>query len=136
MKLNVFFAALIVSGLSACTMANDSFDIRSPDRPEYTQTISPEDVSSFLSDGGILVDARLSEDFEKDPDLIPGAIRVDPENTDFWKSAQRDVPVAVYCVKGKWVSQKQASYISSLGFEAYSLDGGLVAFQAYSEASD
>ncbi len=136
MKLKLFCIALIISGLAACAVATEPFDIRSPDRPEYTQTISPEDISSFLDDGGILVDARLSEDYEKDPGLIPGAIRVDPENTNYWTSANSDVPVAVYCVKGKWVSQKQASYIASLGIEAYSLEGGLVAFQAYTEMSE
>lgn len=136
MKLKLFCIALITACLSACAVANDSFDIRSPDRPEYTQTLAPEDINSFLDDGGILVDARLSEDFEKDPVLIPGAIRVDPENTDYWTSAKSNVPVAVYCVKGKWVSQKQASYLSSLGIEAYSLEGGLMAFQEHAQTSE
>jgi len=136
MKHKLFFIALIAMGPAACAVAHDSFDIRSPDRPEYTQTISPEDISSFLDDGGILVDVRLSEDFEKDPVLIPGAIRVDPENTDYWTAAKSNVPVAVYCVKGKWVSQKQASYISSLGIEAYSLEGGLVAYQKHAQMTE
>ena len=83
-----------------------------------------------------MVDARLSEDFDQDPVLIPGAIRVDPENTNYWKTADKAAPVAVYCVKGKWVSQKQADYIAGLGFETYSVDGGLLGYQEFARAND
>ena len=136
MTFNTIIAALATVCLSACISANDVFDIRSSDRPEYARTISPAELSAFVEQGGLLVDARLSEDFEKDPVLIPGAVRVDPEQMSYWRTANRTTPVAVYCVKGKWVSQKQAAHLSSLGFDAYSVEGGLVAYQAFEKTAD
>lgn len=136
MKLNQMLLAGAVCVLSACAHIQPAFDIRSPDRPGYTKTLTASELTSFLAQGGLLVDVRLSEDFEQDPALIPGAIRVDPENIAFWQSADRNVPVAVYCVKGKWVSQKQATYLAGLGFDAYSLEGGLAAFREQSNAED
>jgi len=120
--------------MAACTSTEPAFDIRGDDRPGYTQTISPAQLEAFESRGGIVADVRLVEDFDQDPRLIPGAIRVDPENADYWLSADKSAPVALYCVKGKWVSQKTAVYVSSLGFETYSLEGGLVAFDAYTQS--
>ena len=100
MKSNLIIAILAPACLSACISANDAFDIRSSDRPDYARTISPAEISAFLEQGGLLVDARLSEDFEKDPVLIPGAVRVDPEQMSYWRTANQTTPEAVYCVKG------------------------------------
>lgn len=136
MKLTSIIALLAIAFLSGCTATNDAFDIRSADRPVYKQTIAPAEIGTFLEQGGVLVDARLSEDFDQDPVLIPGAIRVDPENTSYWKTADKETPVAVYCVKGKWVSQKQAAYIADLGFKAYSVDGGVLGYQEFSRANE
>lgn len=38
----------------------------------------------------------------------------------------------MYCVKGKWVSQKAAKYLSEHGFDVRSLDGGIDAWDAQS----
>ena len=114
----------------ACASADTAFDIRDAERPAYSNTLGVEDVDAFLAGGGVLVDVRLAEDFAQDPRLIPGAIRVDPEDPSFWQSADPNKPIAVYCVKGKWVSQKTATYVSSIGFETYSLAGGLMAYDA------
>ena len=136
MNFNILGAALSVSFLSGCISETAAFDIRSSVRPDYARTISPVEIDSFLKQGGVLVDVRLSEDFAEEPILIPGAVRVDPENTEYWRSANKNAPVAVYCVKGKWVSQKTAAYISNLGFEAYSLDGGFVAYQEFAQSKE
>lgn len=133
--LKIGIVALAVS-MAACTSTERAFDIRGADRPEYTQTISPQQLEAFTSRGGVLADVRLVEDFDQDPRLIPGAVRVDPENADYWASADKSKPVALYCVKGKWVSQKTAAYVSSLGFETYSLEGGLVAFDEFSQSQN
>jgi rhodanese-related sulfurtransferase len=37
----------------------------------------------------------------------------------------KDGVVVVYCVHGKWVSQKAANYLQDQGFEVYALDGGI-----------
>ena len=63
--------------------------------------------------------------------MIPGAIRRDPEAIADWVSSlPKDRPVVVYCVKGKWVSQKAATYLSKHGFDVRSLDGGIDAWDA------
>jgi Fe-Mn family superoxide dismutase len=63
--------------------------------------------------------------------LIPGAIRRDPEGiADRAGKLPKDKPVVVYCVKGKWVSQKAATYLSEHGFDVRSLDGGINAWDA------
>ena len=77
------------------------------------------------------MDVRLREDFDANPTMIAGAIRRDPEGIADWVSAlTRDKPVVVYCVKGKWVSQKAATYLSEQGFDVRSLDGGIAAWDA------
>ncbi|MFT5211874.1 MAG: hypothetical protein ACI9CE_003615 [Flavobacterium sp.] len=53
------------------------------------------------------MDVRLKEDFNKDPNLIPGATYVNPENLPAWsKTIAKESEVLVYSVAGKWVSQK------------------------------
>lgn len=133
LKIGIVALAVLIA---ACASTEPAFDIRGADRPEYTQTVSPEQLDAFKNGGGIVADVRLAEDFQQDPRLIPGAIRVDPENADYWLSADKSKPVALYCVKGKWVSQKTASYLSSLGFETYSLEGGLVAFDEFTQSQN
>ena len=78
-----------------------------------------------------MLDVRLQEDFDADPVLIPQARYKDPENIVEWvgEMTPADGPVLVYCVRGKWVSQKAANYLNDRGFEVYSLDGGIEAWK-------
>ena len=39
----------------------------------------------------------------------------------------RTRPVVVYCVAGRWVSQKAATLLEREGLDVYSLEGGLQA---------
>lgn len=121
--------ALVWVSLSGCAGA---YDFRSEDRPTYDQMVSPDELVAHRSQGGAVLDVRLREDFDGDPVLIPGAVYKDPERIQEWADQMSpiDGPVIVYCVRGKWVSQKAATYLESRGFEVFSLDGGIEAWKA------
>ena len=62
--------------------------------------------------------------------LISGASYNNPEDIQAWSSAlPKDSKVVVYCVKGKWVSQKAANYLADKGYEVFSLEGGIEAWE-------
>ena len=116
---------------ASCSPASDTYVFRNADRSEYSRTASVAHLNAPAPDGVTAVDVRLSEDFAANPTMIPGAIRRDPEGIAAWTSSlPKDKPVVVYCVKGKWVSQKAATYLSEQGFDVRSLDGGIDAWDA------
>jgi rhodanese-related sulfurtransferase len=124
----VFFALTMLLAAS-CTRAPDAYVFRNDDRPEYTRTTTVDGLKAMDPAAVTLVDVRLNEDFAASPTMIPGAVRRDPEAIAQWASQlPRDKPVVVYCVKGKWVSQKAATYLSERGFDVRSLDGGINAW--------
>lgn len=125
---------LIMNGLIVSLMvglACSSYDFRSEDRPVYRQTVSPAEAESLSSKGAVVLDVRLREDFDADPVLIPQARYLDPDRMMQWARTMTpsDGPVVVYCMRGKWVSQKAATYLKERGFEVYSLEGGIEAWK-------
>lgn len=128
MRTLTLFAAL---ALAACA-GNEAFVFRNDERPQYDRTLSPAELQSAAQDEGVvLLDVRLREDFDASPTLIPGATYRDPESIARWSSAlPRDAKVVVYCVKGKWVSQKAAHYLRQQGYDVYSLSGGIEGWKA------
>jgi len=120
---------------ASCAPAPDGYVFRNGERPEYSRTATVDDLKAPGPDGATVVDVRLSEDFAASPTMIPGAIRRDPETISDWVSKlPKDKPVLVYCVKGKWVSQKAAVYLSGHGFDVRSLEGGINAWDAEAPA--
>jgi len=128
MALLKLLSLLFICFLIACSPSESQFDIRDANRPEYLRTLSVEDLSGFIDKGGVVIDVRLQEDFDMDSRLIPGALRGDPENLENWITDHKGKPIAVYCVKGKWVSQKVAAHASDLKYDVFSLEGGLAAY--------
>lgn len=127
LTLSTLIASVFVSGCAT----TGTYNFRDQNRPTYQNTISVDELSAMRSDPKLtLLDVRLFEDYEANPTLIPGARYMDPENIETWSSA---VPsgskVVVYCVKGQWVSQKAANYLTEKGIETYSLEGGIEAWQ-------
>jgi rhodanese-related sulfurtransferase len=116
---------------ASCAPGPDAYVFRNDDRPAYTRTASVDELKAMAPGAVTLLDVRLSEDFAASPTMIPGATHRDPEAIADWASTlPRDKPVVVYCVKGKWVSQKAATYLSAQGFDVRSLDGGINAWDA------
>ena len=129
--------ASIVAGLllAACASSPD-YVFRNDERPTFDRQVSVAELRSESTiDEVILLDVRLEEDYAANPELIPGALYRNPESISEWASSlPQDAKIVVYCVKGKWVSQKAASYLEDRGYEVYSLDGGIEAWQAQSES--
>jgi len=122
MRLIVFATISIL----VCGCANQ-YVFRNDDRPTYGNTVSVDELIALREKGAAVLDVRLSEDFAADPQLIPDAIYRDPEAIETWAAAMSPAgqPVIVYCVRGKWVSQKAATYLKEKGFDVYSLEGGI-----------
>lgn len=118
---------------ASCAPAPDAYGFRNDDRPAYTRTASVDELMAMAPGAVTLLDVRLSDDFAASPTMIPGATHRDPEAIVDWATTlPKDKPLVVYCVKGKWVSQKAATYLSEQGFDVRSLDGGINAWDAQS----
>ena len=117
---------------ATATGAQETFEFRNDERPTYSKTISVDELHAARGEEAVLIlDVRLEEDYAADPQLIPGALYKNPETITEWASElPKDTKVVVYCVRGKWVSQKAASYLSDQGRDVVSLEGGIEAFKA------
>lgn len=115
---------------TACA-STEAFDFRSDDRPSYTREMAISRFSSLRESGDTqVIDVRLREDYESDREMIPGATYLDPEQIELWSDTlSPDTTVIVYCVAGRWVSQKAAHFLSKKGLDVYTLEGGLEAWQ-------
>jgi rhodanese-related sulfurtransferase len=121
----------------SCAPAPEAYVFRNNERPEYTRTTTVDSLKAMNPAAVTLLDVRLNEDFAASPTMIPGAVHRDPEAIAQWASQiPKDKPVVVYCVKGKWVSQKAATYLSKHGFDVRSLDGGIDAWTRTSAAKN
>lgn len=121
------------SVLSTLAMGQtEDFVFKNEFRPEYKQTVTIEQFTDLQAEGNTLIlDVRLLEDFEKDPHLIPGATYVNPEELPSCISnVDQSKEVVVYCVAGKWVSQKVAHLLSQSGISVSSLEGGIESWKA------
>ena len=129
-----FTTVLLATSILGCSVSED-YVFRGGDRPGYGKTVSVKELPAANAAGNlVLLDVRLLEDYEADPVLIPGAQYRNPDAIERWSSAiSKDAKVIVYCVKGRWVSQKAASYLDGKGFDVYSLSGGIDAWKARGE---
>jgi rhodanese-related sulfurtransferase len=128
-KLSILFVIATLLTQVACSQ---DFDFRSEERPEFNARVTPAELVSLQQQGATILDVRLIEDFESDPVLVPDAMYRDPDDIEGWagQMSPADGPVVVYCVAGRWVSQKAANYLQAEGFEVYSLDGGIEGWKA------
>jgi rhodanese-related sulfurtransferase len=77
----------------------------------------------------IVIDVRRSAAFEADRTMIVGAIRRDPTEVDQWRrDLPRGRPIVAYCSYGKEISQTVAAALRAAGTEAFSLAGGIAAW--------
>jgi rhodanese-related sulfurtransferase len=100
-------------------------------------SISPIDLQQQLGafPRPTLVDVRRRPAFDADPNVIPGAIRRDPESVADWLADLEPWrAVVVYCVHGHNVSQNTAIFLRQAGLPAGHLDGGLEAWRTHGGA--
>lgn len=96
--------------------------------------ISPLDLQQRLGEfpPPTVVDVRRSAVFAREPEVIAGAIRRDPEDLAHWAGElERWRPVIVYCVHGHEVSQQAMAAARRAGFDAAHLVGGVHAWREH-----
>lgn len=100
------------------------------------KSITPAELEAMLcSNRNVqILDVRLPQDRTPVTHDVPGACWRDPNQADSWSSEiSAGVPVVVYCVHGLRVSQGVQQKLSSLGFDASILEGGIDAWEAHVE---
>ena len=98
---------------------SDSNDVR---------RISAGQLASLLAENRpvAVLDVRRPSGFEKNPRLIPRAVRVPPDAVAEWaRDNKPSVPVVTYCVHGHEVSQDVARTLREGGVDARYLAGGI-----------
>jgi rhodanese-related sulfurtransferase len=79
-----------------------------------------------LPDSRIIVDVRDDTEYAARPRLMPGALRGRPDHVDQWaRSLPRTRPIVAYCEDGRGRSALAAERLTSLGYPAAALEGGL-----------
>jgi rhodanese-related sulfurtransferase len=96
-------------------------------------TVSPQDLQRLGAafPPPCVVDVRRAPDFARDPGVIPGALKRSPETIDAWADALEPWrPVIVYCAEGHEVSTAAAAALTSRGYDARVLAGGIHGWRA------
>ncbi|MEH6455303.1 MAG: sulfurtransferase/chromate resistance protein [Cocleimonas sp.] len=71
-----------------------------------------------------IVDVRIDEDFDLDPQILPTAIRCSHTKIAELAPQLKNQKVVVYCQKGKKISQGSIAILRSMGVAAESVEGG------------
>jgi rhodanese-related sulfurtransferase len=72
----------------------------------------------------LVIDVRKPVAFDGDEQMLPGAVRIEPEHIDSWDPTHAR-PLVTYCVHGHEVSQGAAAALRARGFHATHLEGGI-----------
>jgi len=76
------------------------------------------------SDAPTIIDVRIDEDFDLDPQILPTATRFPHTKIAELAPQLKDKKVVVYCQKGKKISQGSIAILRSMGIFAESVEGG------------
>lgn len=80
-------------------------------------------------DSPTIIDVRIDDDFDADPQLLPTAKRWPFNDISSLAEALKDKRVVVYCQKGKKISQGSIAILREMGINAESLEGGHFAWR-------
>jgi Fe-Mn family superoxide dismutase len=92
-----------------------------------------EDLRDMFERGDkvAILDVRLAEDLEVARDALPTARHIDLNRiAEAAADMPRDIPVAVYCVYGFWVSRDAVTALRACGVDARVVSGGIAAWHA------
>ena len=95
--------------------------------PQLARLIGTPDVP-------VLVDARIDEDFEADPELLPTALRCPHGQIASLLPQLIDTRVVIYCQKGKKISQGAVAILRAQNIQAENLEGGHFAWRDAGQA--
>jgi rhodanese-related sulfurtransferase len=93
-------------------------------------SIAPDKLSRLIGTAAcpVLVDVRIDEDFEADPNFIPGAVRRNHSDVAEWAPSLSGQTVVVICKTGQKLSEGVAAWLRHAGASANVLDGGIDAW--------
>jgi len=97
-----------------------------------SKIISPAELNGKIASGIpiTVLDLRRQADFEADPELIPGALKLDPAKLDEWAaSLPQGHETVVYCARGGSISKAAQEALQSKGVEASYIEGGFAAWK-------
>ncbi len=89
---------LVAGGLSMYILRKYSLRRRFLRQP-FVARITPEELKQKLDSGEgiVIIDVRHTLDFEADPSIIPGALRIPSEQLESYPEIPKDREVIVYC---------------------------------------
>jgi rhodanese-related sulfurtransferase len=92
--------------------------------------IAPDKLARLIGTPScpVIVDVRIDEDFDADPNLVPGAIRRSHHNVAEWSPGLSGKSVVPICKKGQKLSEGVAAWLRHVGASANVLDGGTEAW--------
>lgn len=96
------------------------------------RTITPQAFKEHIDkEKNILVlDVRRNADYEADREMIPGAVKRNPEQVEQWaQEIPRDKDVVVYCIRGGSVSNSVVDKLLAAGVSACYIEGGWEAWK-------
>jgi rhodanese-related sulfurtransferase len=97
-----------------------------------SRTITPQALKERMDeDKDILVlDVRRNADYEADKEMIPGALRRNPEQVDEWvQEIPKDKDVVVYCIRGGSVSNSVVDKLLAADLSVHYIEGGWEAWR-------
>jgi rhodanese-related sulfurtransferase len=97
-----------------------------------SRTIPPQALKERIDkEKNLLVlDVRRNADYEADKEMIPGAVRHNPEQVDQWvQEIPKDKDVVVYCIRGGSVSNSVVDKLLSAGVSVRYMEGGWEAWK-------
>jgi rhodanese-related sulfurtransferase len=96
------------------------------------RTITPQAFKEQIDkEKNILVlDVRRDADYQADREMIPGAVKRNPEQVEEWaQEIPKDKDVVVYCIRGGSVSNSVVDKLLAAGVSARYIEGGWEAYK-------
>ncbi len=96
------------------------------------RTITPQALKKNMAEDRdvIVLDVRRNTDYEADKEMIPSAVRRNPEQVDQWvQEIPKDKNVVVYCIRGGSVSNSVVDKLLAAGVSACYIEGGWEAWK-------
>lgn len=96
------------------------------------RTITPQALKKNMAEDRdvIVLDVRRNTDYEADKEMIPSAVRRNPEQVDQWvQEIPKDKNVVVYCIRGGSVSNSVVDKLLAASVSARYIEGGWEAWK-------
>ena len=97
-----------------------------------SRTITPQELKEGIDkEQNILVlDVRRDADYQADSEMIPHAVKRNPEQVEQWaQEIPKNKDVVVYCIRGGSVSNSVVDKLLAAGVSARYIEGGWEAYK-------